>query len=73
MPFMIVVLTLFAGLMVTESEAATDAELKALAEKFSPILILAQETGRKWGNIKVLKPNKQASVSFFFKRSSALW
>ena len=35
---------------------ASDAELLALAKKFSPVLILTEETGHKWGDIKVLKP-----------------
>ena len=56
MPFVIVALTLFAGLMAADADAATDAELLALAKKFSPVLILTEETGHKWGDIKVIKP-----------------
>ena len=54
MPIVIAVLTLFASLMAAEADAATDTE--RLAEMFSPILILAEETGHKWGDIKVTKP-----------------
>ena len=56
MPLMIAVLTLFAALMAADADAATDAELLALAEMFSPILILTKETSRKWGDIIVTKP-----------------
>ena len=45
MPFVIVTLTLFSALIVAEANAETDAE--RLAEMFSPILILAEETGHK--------------------------
>ena len=45
MSFMIAVLTLFAAFIVSDAGAATDAELKALAKKFSPILIPTEETG----------------------------
>ena len=51
---MIVALTLFAILMPADADAKTDAE--RLAEMFSPILILTEETGHKWGDIKVTKP-----------------
>ena len=44
MPLMIAALTLFAALMATDADAATDAELEALAEMFSPILILTKDT-----------------------------
>ena len=54
MPIVIAVLTLFAALMAVEADAETDAE--RLAEMFSPILILTKETGHKWGDIKVTKP-----------------
>ncbi len=54
MPFAIAALTLFAALMARDAEADTEAE--RLAEEFSPILILAIETGQKWGDIKVTKP-----------------
>ena len=47
-------LILFAVVMAEGSNTETDA--KRLAEMFSPILILAEETGGKWGNIKVIKP-----------------
>ena len=56
MPFVIVSLTLLTALMTEDADAATDAELLALAKKFSPVLILTEETGHKWGDIKVLKP-----------------
>ena len=52
----LVACTLFVGFIVTETQAATDAELEALAEMFSPILILTKEIGDKWGDIKVIKP-----------------
>ena len=54
MSLMIVALTLFAGFMTAEADAETAAE--RLAEMFSPILILTEETGHKWGDIKVTKP-----------------
>ncbi len=53
MSFVIVVLTLFAVIGVAKADAASDLEL---AKKFSPILILAEETGHKWGDVKVIKP-----------------
>ena len=56
MPFVIVALTLFTALMAADADAETDAELLALAKKFSPILILTEETGHKWGDIIVTKP-----------------
>ena len=56
MSFVIVALTLCATLIASDADAATDAELLALAKKFSPVLILTEETGHKWGDIKVLKP-----------------
>ena len=49
MPLMIVVLTLFAVLMAADADAETDAE--RLAEMFSPVLILTEETGHKWGDV----------------------
>ena len=54
MPFVIVALTLFSALIAAEADAETAAE--RLAEMFSPILILAEETGHKWGDIRVIKP-----------------
>ena len=54
MPLVIVALTLFAALMAADADAETEAE--RLAKKFSPILILTEETGRKWGDIIVTKP-----------------
>ena len=51
---MIVALTLFSGFMAAEVDAETKAE--KLAEMFSPILILTEETGGKWGDIIVTKP-----------------
>ena len=54
MPFVIVELILLTVLIVADADAATDAE--RLAEMFSPILILTEETGHKWGDIKVIKP-----------------
>ena len=54
MPFVIVALTLFAAMGAADADAETDAE--RLAEMFSPILILTEETGHKWGDIKVTKP-----------------
>ena len=56
MPFVIVSLILFACLMAANADAKTDAELLALAKKFSPVLILTEETGHKWGDIIVTKP-----------------
>ena len=54
MPFVIITLTLFTALMAADADAETAAE--RLAKEFSPILILAEETGHKWGDIKVIKP-----------------
>ena len=54
MLFVIVALALFTALIAADADAETDAE--RLAEMFSPILILTEETGHKWGDIKVIKP-----------------
>ena len=43
MSFVIVALTLFATLMAADADAETETE--RLAEMFSPILILTEETG----------------------------
>ena len=48
------VLILWAVLLTVEANAQTNEE--RLAKLFSPILILTEETGGKWGNIKVTKP-----------------
>ena len=53
MSFVIVALTLFAAMGIAKADEDSDLNL---AKKFSPILILAEETGHKWGNIKVTKP-----------------
>ena len=54
MPIVIAVLTLLAGLVAdAKADAVSDS---LLAKRFSPILILAKETGHKWGDIKVIKP-----------------
>ena len=47
-------LILFAVVMAEGSNTETDA--KRLAKMFSPILILTEETGGKWGDIIVTKP-----------------
>ncbi len=54
MLFVILALTLCAGPMAAEVDAETEAE--QLAKMFSPILILTEETGGKWGDIIVTKP-----------------
>ena len=54
MSFVIVALTLFAFLTIADADAETDAE--QLAKKFSSILVLTEDTGGKWGDIEVLKP-----------------
>ena len=54
MPFAILALTLVVALMAADADAETDAE--RMAEMFSPILILTEETGHKWGDIIVTKP-----------------
>ena len=54
MLLMIALLYLFAALMVEDANADRDSVL--LAEMFSPILILTEETGHNWGDIKVIKP-----------------
>ena len=55
MPLMIAVLTLFAALMAVDADAKT-ATATQLIEKFSPILILTEDTVGEYGVIKVLKP-----------------
>ena len=54
MPFVSSVITVLAALLATEATAEAD-ELE-LAKMFSPMLILTEETGGKWGDIKVTKP-----------------
>ena len=49
---MVVAIVLFAVIMVEEAYTS-DLEL---ARKFSPILVLAEDTGNKWGDIRVIKP-----------------
>lgn len=56
MSFVIVSLTLFAVLTIKDADAETDAE--QLAKKFSPILVLTEDTGGKWGDIGVLKVHR---------------
>ena len=56
MLFVILALTLCAGPMTAEVDAETEAE--QLAKVFSPILILTEETGGKWGDIIVTKPDQ---------------
>ncbi|MCE2449748.1 MAG: hypothetical protein J4F35_15620 [Candidatus Latescibacteria bacterium] len=51
---MIAAIALFTMLMVEETEAASNDE--RLAEMFSPILILTEETGHKWGDIRISLP-----------------
>ncbi|MCY3737303.1 MAG: hypothetical protein OXG13_12925 [Gemmatimonadaceae bacterium] len=76
MIFMIVALALFAGSMTAEVDAETEAE--QLAEMFSPILILTEETGGKWGDIIVTKPEPvnimgaQSAENLHFIASSSL-
>ena len=48
------VLTMLAALLAAEAQVETDED--RLAKMFSPILILTEETGGKWGDIKVQKP-----------------
>ena len=55
MPFMIVALMQFAAFKGAEAET-DDSRLNRLAEMFSPILILTEETGGQWGDIIVTKP-----------------
>ena len=54
MPFIIVALMLFAAFKAADAQAETNAT--RLANMFSPILILSEETGGKWGDIVVTKP-----------------
>ena len=59
MPLMIAILTLFVALMAAEADAETETE--RLAEMFSPILILTEDTRSNYGEdtdrgILVLKP-----------------
>ena len=66
----IVVVTLFALLMVEYAYADVADDLE-LARKFSPILILTEETGGKWGDISVTKPEPVEIVGA--DSSSNLW
>ena len=66
----IVVVTLFALLMVEYAYADVADDLE-LAHKFSPILILTEETGGKWGDISVIKPEPVEIVGA--DSSSNLW
>ena len=45
---------MLAALLAAEAQVETDED--RLAKMFSPILILTEETGGKWGDIKVQKP-----------------
>ncbi len=54
MPFTIVALILLAALMAADVAAETDDE--RLVDMFSPILVLVEDTGGKWGDIRVTKP-----------------
>ncbi len=66
----IIAITLFALLMVEDGYADRNLEL---ARKFSPILVLTEETGGQWGDIRVTKPepveivNAQSADSIRFK------
>ena len=65
----LVVITLFALLLVEEAYTS-DLEL---ARKFSPILVLTEDTGDRWGDIRATKPepveivNAQLADSIRFK------
>ncbi len=53
----VVAFALFALLMIEDADADADAESDlALAQRFSPILVLTEDTGNRWGDIRVLKP-----------------
>ncbi len=65
-----VIITLLALLMVEDAYADPASDL-ALARKFSPILILTEETGGQWGDIRVIKPEPVQIVNT--GSSSDLW
>ena len=44
--------------MAGEGHAVSASSDSVLAAKFSPILILTEETGRRWGDIRVLRPER---------------
>ena len=50
-----IAVVLLALLRVAETYANPESDL-LLAHKFSPILILTEETGDEWGDIRVIKP-----------------
>ena len=50
-----IAVVLLASLRVAETYATPESDLR-LAQKFSPILILTEETGDEWGDIRVIKP-----------------
>ena len=54
MPLAYIAVALFPILMAVDADAET--ELERLANMFSPILILTEETGGRWGDIIVTKP-----------------
>ena len=51
----IIVLVFVLPMMGKEASADKASDLK-LARKFSPILILTEDTGNRWGDIRVIKP-----------------
>ncbi len=56
MPSTVVVFALFAALMAVDADADAGTDAERLAKMLSPILILTEETGGKWGDIIVTKP-----------------
>ena len=61
MVLMSAAITLFAILIVDEAQATSNDEL--LAKKFSPILILTEDTSGKYGEIPVIKPEPISIMS----------
>ena len=68
----VIAVLLLALLRVAETYANPDSD-SLLAYKFSPILILTEDTGDRWGDIRVTKPepveilNAQSADSIRFK------
>ena len=63
MPSAIVAFALFAALMAVDADADAETEAERLAEMFSPILILTEKTGGKWGDTIVTKPEPVGMIA----------
>ena len=69
MKLLLVIGILFAVLMATATDAADAASDSLLARMFSPILILTEDTGGKYGDIRVIQPEPVDIVSAQFADS----